>query len=257
MSSSKIIKSDKVQGQVVCSFNYSILEENVPAGAAPGSDEFIPMQFNDCHLERSALGLSAMSESSEAVQHDVPGLTVSEDELNNRLDAEFTRGVEEGRRQAERGLSNVFKALRDGVSGLTGIKAKMLRESEDDLLKLTMLVAKKIIQQELIQHPEILANIVNAAVANITELDRVSVRLNPADYAVVNLNRQAYFSGPGDESHILLSPDESIEPGGCMVDTATGTVDARIETQLDEIYRQFTEKRSAATDTSAYAGGSD
>jgi flagellar assembly protein FliH len=125
----------------------------------------------------------------------------------------------------------------------------MLRESEEDLLKLTVLVAKKIIQQELVQQPEILAKIISAAISSVTELDRVSVRLNPADYSVVNSDRQTYFGNLGDETHILLSPDESVEPGGCMVDTNTGTVDARIETQLDEIYRQFLEKRIAVSET--------
>ena len=32
--------------------------------------------------------------------------------------------------------------------------------------------------------------------------------------------------------------------GGCLVESATGTVDARIDSQLDEIYRILLEERS-------------
>jgi flagellar assembly protein FliH len=242
MSSSKIIKPADLAEQVVCSFDYGQLGDGV-AAADGETDEFIPLQIREFPKGGAAADKPDRT-SPAAVPPEPAGTVISDDELQAQLTGAYTRGMEEGRRQAERGLSNVFKALRDGVAGLTGLREKVLRDSEDDLLQLTIMVARKVIQQELAQEPRILANVINAALASLGEQDRVAIRLNPADYTVVNANRQVYLAGVGEETALVLSPDEAIEPGGCMVDTATGTVDARIEVQLDEVYRQLLEQRS-------------
>jgi flagellar assembly protein FliH len=171
-------------------------------------------------------------------------IVLSEEEFQAKVDELYRNGMEEGRRQAERGLANVFKSLRDGVSALTGLRSRVLKESEEDLLRLAVMVARKIVQQEIAQEPAILASIIAAAVGGCTERDRVVVRLNPGDHAVVAANRQTFLAGLGDDAPITLTPDDGVGPGGCLVETATGTVDARIESQLDEIYRTLLEERS-------------
>lgn len=250
MSSSKVIKPSQIRDQIVCSFDYGTLADGSTLAAGSESDEFVPLQIRECRRGQVEEVLQVALEEETLPQEPVAS-GISEDELQAQLADAYSRGLEEGRRQAERGLGNVFKALRDGVTSITGLRDRMLRDSEDDLLKLTIMVARKVIQQELALEQKVLANIINAALSTLTELDRVTIRLNPTDYGAVNANRHIYLAGVGEETQIVLTPDENIEPGGCMVDTATGTVDARIEVQLDEIYRQFLEQRSLPQDTDA------
>ena len=242
MSSSKIIKQSALLGQMVCSFDYGALADGI-AAAELGEDEFVPLQIKECRPQAGAPVIPTAPHPEEEPS-EPEGELISHNELQQQLDEAFDRGLEEGRRQAERGLGNVFKALRDGVVAITGEREKVLRESEGDLLRLCIMVARKVIQHELATDPLILGKIVSAALESLVDLDRVTIRLNPADYAAVSANRQAYLAGVGEESQLVLAPDDTIEPGGCMVDTTTGTVDARIEVQLEEIFRQFTEQRS-------------
>lgn len=169
---------------------------------------------------------------------------IEKDDLQQQLDRQYRLGNEEGREQAEKGLANVFKALRQGVADLAGLRDKVLRDSEEDLLKLAIMIARKVIQQEVSQAPKILGNIVSAAISDCSQLERITIRLNPSDYAVVAADRKGFFGTLCPDTQLILSPDETISHGGCVIDTTTGTIDARIETQLDEIYRRFMEDRS-------------
>ena len=60
------------------------------------------------------------------------------------------------------------------------------------------------------------------------------MRLNPDDYRYL---ASAQVEG-GDSSFgagVVLVEDVNVEPGGCVVDTDAGNVDARIDVQLQEI----------------------
>lgn len=244
---SRIIKAGEASHHAPQGFTFGrILAEAPSQDPPPGVSGFVPLSLGSAPAgqEFPYAGASA-AEVPEPAMPSLEGMIVlSEEEFQAKVDEIYHNGMDEGRRQAERGLANVFKSLRDGVSALTGLRSRVLKESEEDILKLAVMVACKIVQQEVAQEPAILASIIAAAVGGCTERDRVVVRLNPSDYAVVAANRQRFLAGMGDDVPITLTPDDGVGPGGCLVETATGTVDARIESQLDEIYRTLLEERS-------------
>ena len=250
---SRIIKAGEASRHVPQGFTFGrLLADEAPVqGQSPDVTGFVSLSLGS---GSAAYGLpdpdSSVAVPAEAAAPSLEGMIVlSEEELQARLDELYRNGMDEGRRQAERGLANVFKSLRDGVSALTGLRSRVFKESEEDILKLAVMVARKIVQREITRDPEVLAAIIAAAVGGCTERDRVVVRLNPNDYSVVAANRQTFLAGLGEDAPITLTPDEGVGPGGCLVETATGTVDARIESQLDEIYRTLLEERSVPAET--------
>jgi flagellar assembly protein FliH len=243
MSSSKVIKSELLARHAISNVNYAVLPSETRIVRGSADDDFVPFLFPSA--EQAAP--TPLPDEAEVFAEPPPSseemAVMAEQELQQRLQEVYQRGVDEGRQAAERGLANVFKSLREGIAAVTGLREKVLRESEDDLLKLAIMVARKIIQQEISQDPQILANIISAAIGVCTELDKVTIRLNPNDYQLVNSEKERYLSGSGTDARISLTPDDSIVSGGCMVETVTGTIDARIDVQLEEIYRRFIEER--------------
>lgn len=252
MSLSKVIKKENLKDWSVSDVSYGALVSSVPKAGDPHSASrddtgFTPYFLNDqvrvlnTSSKFSPHGTHSSEGGSEA---DIPEgmLAITEEELQRQLDDAYARGAEEGRQVAERGLAHVFRALRDGADSLVSLREKVLRESEGDLLKLSRLVAKKIILQEIRQDPAILANIVAATVSCCSEQDKITVRLSPEDYKAVMANRQKVAGDAGDAGRVFLTPDDSIKLGGCLVETPTGTVDARIDSQLDEVYTRCMEE---------------
>jgi flagellar assembly protein FliH len=258
MSSSRVFKPGQLNDSRICNVNYEVLMgKPSPDGESPGSyfegDGFTPLFFNDCvgpqsSSERNTFSADGSDVSGggepEGVGESVAEgmLVLPEDELHRQVADAYARGLEEGRLAAERGLGNVFRALREGLESLHELREKVVRESEGDLLKLAIMISRKIIMQELTLDPQILASIVSTTVGCCSELDRITIRLNPDDHKAVLANRQRYFPSDRDDGRITLASDVTIRIGGCLIETPTGTVDSRIETQLEEIFLRCLEE---------------
>jgi len=261
MSSSRIIKAEGLKDSRICSVNYEALVgsssplDGESATAYLDAEGFTPLFFNDGLAVQGAAEQDPSNGSPvetpidemypESLQGEPPeGMQlIAEDEMQRQLSEAYARGLEEGRLAAERGLANVFKALREGGDALAALREKVLRGSEVDVLKLAIMVARKIILQELKLDMQILANIIAATVSCCSDQEKITIRLNPDDYRMVMSDHQLFLCGKGDDSRISLAPDECIGLGGCMVETPTGTVDSRIEAQLEEVFNRCLEER--------------
>ncbi len=251
MSSSRVIKASGINGHAISDFLLRAVGDRLPGDAVVAAEDgFVPY----AGLKNSATPLvsqSVIGDESESVAlaedtrvADMElQLRAIEEETGTRVKDAYEKGLEEGQRLAERGLSNVFRSLREAVDGVISLREQVFRECEEDLLKLSVLVAGTIIRQEIAQDRRILAKVVATALENSKEHDDIVIRLNPDDYKLVTSHKQSYLQGIGDRKSLNLKPDESVSSGGCIVDTVIGEVDARLETQLEEIYRHLLEER--------------
>lgn len=253
MSSSNIIKQDSAGAQNFERFNFEAMQQTSdaerPAAAAATFVPFLNSLLADAELnrEKPAQGESDDDQSVYELCKAEPAVTVGiPEEVHEQLVQEsYEKGFEEGKRQAERGLANVFKALRDAVVELTGLKEHILRASEEDLLELAVMIARKVIHQEIAMDRLILAKVVSAAVSNASDRDELVIRLNPEDHRLVSAHKHLYLNGCSDERLVELRADEVIAPGGCIVDTVMGEIDARTDSQVDEIFRRLLEEKTS------------
>jgi flagellar assembly protein FliH len=250
MSSSRILKPDSLLGKSVETYRFDTMRGAMPSQTEGGTSAFVPFLetvFGDSPTgwQEDAGGTHAPGEEeigqALAVIQAPPG--IPEEEHLALVQEAYGKGFEEGKRQAERGLSSVFKALREAVDEVSGLREQVLRDCEDDLLKLAVLVARKVIHQEITTDRLILAKIVAAAVNSSSERDEIVIRLNPEDHRLVVAHKHLYLNGFSDERVLDLKADDSVTPGGCIVDTAMGEIDARTDSQVDEIFRRLMEER--------------
>lgn len=248
MSSSRVIKSQQSEIHNLTDFSFRPIG-HVAGEAASGSvGGFVPMaQFDTSELS----GVATKTAAAPDTPQEPEGITLTEGELNRRLLESFQSGLLEGKNLAERGLLNVFKSLRTAAEDIHALREKVLRESEDELIKLVMMVARKVILREVAQNRHILSDVVQAAIAGLSARDEVVIRLNPDDYALVTTSREDYLRKELLTDKMQLKPDSTVLPGSCKVDTEMGTIDAGIDAQLDEVFRRLLEERSMSTGTGA------
>lgn len=254
MSSSKIIKSDenapdnlpeftfKPFGQLVVAANKDSDTGFTPTAPLGETTGFVPLELfgdQEASTETSTDGLSEQEAPPEPV-----GITLTEEELEQRLRESFQSGLKEGKSLAERGLLSVFTSLRTAAEDLHVMREKVLRESEDELIKLIMMVARKLIQREVAQDGKILPSVVKAAIEGISSHDEIVIHLHPDDYFRVTTSREDYFRQELITDKMQLKADPEISPGSCRVATEMGTIDASFDSQLDEIFRRLQEERS-------------
>ena len=244
MSSSRIIKSLQLESHHLTEFSFRSIGHIAAGPVSNGVGGFVPMALFDTS---ELPGGSSHAIDEQDSPQEPAGITLTEEELNRRLRESFESGLLEGKNLAERGLLNVFKSLRTAAEGLHALREKVVRESEDELVKLIMMVARKVILREVAQDRRILSDVVQAAIAGLSERDEIIIRLNPDDYALVTTSREDYLRKELLTDRMQLKPDSGVLPGSCQIDTEMGTIDAGIDAQLDEIFRRLLEERSMST----------
>lgn len=141
------------------------------------------------------------------------------------------RGTLEGKQQYEAAIDHAQSLIMQAEADWK----KRILQSEPYVIELVMEIAKKIIQRELLLDQNAIIGIVQEALKQSSELREITVALHPSDYEVVRLRIDELKRHISNQANLILVPDHSITSGGCMIRTSLGTLDARIDTQLEEL----------------------
>jgi flagellar assembly protein FliH len=184
------------------------------------------------------------SKQEVVIDEGPPRIEITEEDLDQRVSEAFSNGLKEGKELAERGLINVFRALRASSETIHNLRDKIFRESEDEIINLIMLVARKVIVNEVTHDRSVLAGVVQSAIVDLSSREEITVRINPDDYQLVTSGRDELLLKELLNEHLLIKPDPSVAAGFCLVDTEMGTIDASLDGQLEQIYRSLLEQRA-------------
>ena len=246
---SRIIKGAAQEKQPFVGFSFETLQDELLLQLPATADEFQPLFTTnpDSSTEAAQPEMSGQPAEVEPAG-DNPDLDA--EEMKRLLQDAGDSGFADGRREAEESFTGVCRTLSEALVAVSGLRERIIRECEDDLLRLAMMVAKQIIRQEISQDRKILAHFVCEATSRITDQNDIIICFNPEDYRVVSANRQHYLAGIGEKMQISIKPYDSVSVGGCVVETQTGLVDARVETQLAEIFKRLMQERGHGCDES-------
>jgi len=252
MSSSRIIKSLQQKAPDISDFNFRQIGQPAALPLTESySTGFVPMDIiresGGFIPDNKPQPAEPEPESEpEPVDPDPLTILITEEDLAQRINESFNSGMQEGKELAERGLVNVFKTVRSAGEMIHNLREKILRESEDELITLIMLVARKLIIREISEDRNILAGVVHHAIAGLSAREEITLRINPDDYLLVTKGREDYLRNELLSDRLLLKPDPTVASGFCQVDTVMGTIDAGMDSQMEEIYRHLLEQRSAS-----------
>lgn len=133
------------------------------------------------------------------------------------------QGLSEGRQAAEAELARASAALSTAMAEVAAERRRVLADVQDGALRLALTLARKIVHTELAASGEAAARAVEAAVRHAQDATVLRVRVHPDDKARIEQVRP--------EAVAELIPDPALSPGGCLVETDCGEIDATVETQ--------------------------
>jgi len=108
---------------------------------------------------------------------------------------------------------------------------------ERELLELALGVARKVVQQELAERPEIWLGMIRAAVKRAVGRERITLRVPPPLMAFLRGSLAALRASLEDVKDLELLEDPSLHAGGCVIESRLGEVDIGVETQLERCER--------------------
>jgi flagellar biosynthesis/type III secretory pathway protein FliH len=155
------------------------------------------------------------------------------------------QGYQEGIARAQ---SEVQAQLLEVMSTLTAAQQERFRlaqQHEGALADLALQIARKVIGAHLDADPTLVSRIVQHAIAELEPSTSIQVRVSPGDLAAVEASRRELdrlVQGDGD---VEIVADEQVDPGGVVLVSPVGEVDARIDTKLSVLETAFTAQRRA------------
>jgi flagellar assembly protein FliH len=147
----------------------------------------------------------------------------------------FSDGIESRKKEIARILNSMAEVVRETAE----LKKKLYAETEEQMLSLIFAIAEKVIHTEVSTNKKIVLEVLREAVKSVVNRDGIKIHLNPEDLRFIMEIKHDLIKDINWLKNAVLEEDVSIRPGGVMVETLSGEVDARLEQQLMEIKRSF------------------
>lgn len=242
MSSSRVIKPGEGTTQVN-GFNFQAIQRD-GSRQTDKTDTFVRLDLFDASELSNASLSTPQSQADAPISPPAQGVFISDEDLQRYQEESYQRGLQDGKNLAERGLLNVFRGLRTAAEALQILREKVLRDSEDDLLALSLSIARKVIAREVVQDRQTVLRLIRSSLLKLNEKDELIIRVHPDDHALLVTSHSKELKSELASVKFTLKADPMVEIGSCQIETERGTVDAGFEAQLDEIYRRLLEERA-------------
>jgi type III secretion protein L len=148
---------------------------------------------------------------------------------------EKKRGFDEGFQEGLESFNKHLKALDEELKELRA-------EIQKKMLPLTLSAARKIIGEELKLHPDRIVDIVLNALKPVTQHKKIIIYVNKADLELLEKEKPKIKHIFEHLQSLSLQEREDIEPGGCIIETEAGIINAQLENQwraLESAFESF------------------
>jgi len=151
--------------------------------------------------------------------------------------AAFREGEMAARAQAQAELRPLIEQLAHAARDLAALRPRLREQAEEDLIRLAVAIARRVVRRELTVDPATITGLVKAALEQLAAGETARLRVHPEHEALV---RQ--FLAEAGRGLITVAADGALARGSAIFETARGDLDASAETQLAEIERGLTDR---------------
>jgi flagellar biosynthesis/type III secretory pathway protein FliH len=172
------------------------------------------------------------------------------EETRRSFEAGRERGREEGRRAEREALVSAAQAEADRrrrqaaelIENFTRERDRYLHAVEQEVVRLALAVAARILRREAQMDPLLLTGAVRVALGQLAATSEIRLRVPARE---IDLWKETIALLPNLTVKPLVVADDGMLLGDCAIESKVGTVDLGIRAQLGEIERGFFDRAGA------------
>jgi flagellar assembly protein FliH len=180
----------------------------------------------------SAYGPFELAPLEAVIVPEVPGSTGTAPTLESIREQAYEEGFAAGVTQAQSALDGPAAALAGAAEQLQAMRADAAASVEADAVDLALRIAEQAVAAAIAADPELVVEAVRGALRRLVERDRVLILVNPDDLELVRDHVARLVGELGGIEHCEVQAERRVRPGGAIVRTSEGEVDATLETKL-------------------------
>lgn len=152
----------------------------------------------------------------------------------------YDLGRDEGQESAYRELSGAIseriQKIDKAVSLIESMQPDLVKQNESALVALVFQIAKKIAMTEITEKPELILEVLRQATADAQDELNLVIRLSPKDLKFLETKKERLAKDFEFIKRAKFEESEEIQPGGCVIVTNYGQVDATVEKRLEKVW---------------------
>ena len=151
----------------------------------------------------------------------------------------FTEGEKVGFEAGTKRVHPLMNSFSQGLEQLENLRREILQKVEKEVAQLALSIAKKIVCHEVKTTEETVVCVAREALGRVENPGKIKIKLNPADLQFIQDTKSHLSHYLHNVENIRFEAEDSIQSGGCLIETDMGDVDARIEKQFQAIEESF------------------
>jgi flagellar assembly protein FliH len=144
----------------------------------------------------------------------------------------FDEGFAAGVAHAQAQLDGPASAMAAAAEQLQAMRGDAAASVEPAAVELALRIAEQALGAWLVADRGVVVEVVRGALRRLVERDRVLILVNPDDLEIVRDHAARLVGELGGIEHCEVQAERRVRPGGAIVRTAEGEVDATLETKL-------------------------
>ncbi len=192
------------------------------------------------------------SRANQPLQIDIPEDLLIEKvpltDAEEQVEKAYAKGYEEGSEETAAIWQKQVTELQDWIRRVDKVVDKLksdynksIADFRDTLVKLSIMTAEHVLRHEITKNSELVIDQVKKTVDSLDNEQIFKIRLNPDDVDILEQIKSRLVSDSTRIEGAVIAPDSSISRGGCILETSSGQIDSRVETQLEILKEKLDE----------------
>ncbi len=163
----------------------------------------------------------------------------------NAYQEAYQLGLDEGRHEAfERTSKEINSRLNEMdqlFSSIRNLKKDLIDHNETHVVQLAFHMAKRLAHVEIQSDPKVVTEVIRDAIEKAQADEEVTVQVSPSQVEFLETLKAETGRDFEFLKQVKLEPIEGITPGGCVIETNYGEIDARFEERVSKLWETVSE----------------
>jgi flagellar assembly protein FliH len=120
-------------------------------------------------------------------------------------------------------------------------RGEIIAETEQEIINLVLLITRKVVKVIADNQREVIISNVVQALRKVRDRGTIIIRVNLTDLKLTTEHTKNFIQMLEGVKSVQVVEDSSVDPGGCVIETDFGEIDARISSQLAEMEAKILE----------------
>lgn len=147
----------------------------------------------------------------------------------------YDEGFEKSFADGNNDLTKLNEKLKKILAETINKRNEIIDTAEAQLIEVAILIAKRVVKMLTEKDKGIVIRNIQDALRRIKGRTKITIRVNIDDLEISARHKDEFYQMLDKIEGVTVLEDPNVDVGGCMIETDFGDIDARINTQLNEI----------------------